>query len=120
MVDMQVTSWARENSSVHRYAEVGGPDLECVPDLRPGSVLKESHWRFVETWIDWCQFTAAILNQRTGRAWRARDVEMAVFRTEKLRTAIETTDRNSASVIVPVAFGISSAMCLGLTDSQVD
>ena len=51
---------------------------------------------------------------------RKRRGDGGFFRTEKLRTAIETTDRNSASVIVPVAFGISSAMCLGLTDSQVD
>ena len=83
MVDTQVTRWASENSSAHRYSGVGGPDLECVPELRPGAVLRESHWRFVETWIAWCQFTAAILAQRTGRTWRARDVEMAVFYAQK-------------------------------------
>ena len=83
MVDTKVTRWASENSSAHRYSGVGGPDLECVPELLPGAVLRESHWRFVESWIAWCQFTAAILAQLTGRAWRARDVEMAVFSAQK-------------------------------------
>ncbi len=83
MVDTQVTRWARQNGSAHRYSGVGGPDLECAPELRPGSVLRESHWRFVESWIAWCQFTAAILTQGTGRTWRARDVEMAVFAAQK-------------------------------------
>ena len=93
MVDTQVTRWARENSSAHRYSGVGGPDLECVPELRPGAVLRESHWRFVKSWIAWCQFTAAILTQRTGRAWRARDVEMAVFRrAERPQSDAQTAD----------------------------
>ena len=83
MVDTQVTRWASENGNGHRYSGVGGPDLECVPELPPGAVLRESHWAFVESWIGWCQFTAAILTQRTGRAWRARDVETAVFAAQK-------------------------------------
>ena len=83
MVDTQVTRWATENSNAHRYSRVGGPDLERVPELPRGAVLRESHWTFVESWIRWCQFTATILTQRTGRAWRARDVEMAVFAARK-------------------------------------
>lgn len=85
MVDTQVTRWARENSNAHRYSGVGGSDLECVPKLLPGAVLRENHWTFVESWIGWCQFTAAVLSQRTGRAWRARDVEMAVFAAQTSR-----------------------------------
>ena len=83
MVDTQVTRWAVENSNAHRYSWVGGPDLECVPELPPGAVLRESHWTFVESWIAWCRFTAAVLTRRTGRAWRVRDVEMAVFAAQK-------------------------------------
>ena len=79
MVDTQITRWANDNGGAYGYSAVGGPDLECVPRLRPGAVLRESHWRFVESWIAWCQFTAGILSQGTGRVWRARDVEMAVF-----------------------------------------
>ena len=83
MVDTQITRWASENSGAHRYSGVGGPDLECVPALRPGAVLRERDWRFVESWIAWCQFTAGILSQRTARPWRARDVEMAVFSAQR-------------------------------------
>ena len=61
---------------------VGGGDLECVPALKQG-VLMESHWQFIQSWIAWCRFTARELSQRTGFAWRARDVEMAVFTAQK-------------------------------------
>ena len=83
MVDTQITRWARKNGGEHGYSGVGGPDLECVPELLPGAVLRESHWRFVESWIAWCQFTAGILSQGTGRVWRVRDVEMAVFSAQR-------------------------------------
>ena len=85
MVDTQITRWAGENGGAHGYSAVGGPDLECVPRLRSGSVLRESHWSFVESWTAWCRFSAAILTERTGRTWRARDVEMAVFSAQKGR-----------------------------------
>ena len=81
MVDKQVTRWALENGSSHRCSGVGGPDLKCVPDL--AGVLLESHWPFVESWIAWCRFTAWKLGQCSGRRWRARDVEMAVFTAKK-------------------------------------
>ena len=79
MVDKQVTEWARIEVLKHTYTAIGGPSLSCVPELDKKEVLRESHWAFVESWIGWCQFTAGILNQRTERHWRARDVEMAVF-----------------------------------------
>ena len=85
MVDTQITRWASENGGEHGYSGIGGPDLEGVPNLRPGAVLRESHWRFVESWIAWCQFTAGVLSQGTRRVWRARDVEMAVFAAQKGR-----------------------------------
>ncbi len=93
MVDTQITRWALENHHLHCYSGVGGPDLECVPELRPGAVLQERHWTFVESWIRWCQFTAAVLTQRTGRAWRARDAKMAVFAAQKGRNPPRTRRR---------------------------
>ena len=83
MVDRQITKWALENRHRHGYSGSGGPDLEQVPALKPGQVLTESHWPFIESWIAWCRFTARELNRRTGCAWRARDVEMAVFTAQK-------------------------------------
>ena len=88
MVDRQVTNWARSNGFRHRYAEVGGPNLVSVPALGP-SVLQELHWAFIESWMAWCQFTARILSQRTGWAWRARDVEMAVFTAQRSGLQLE-------------------------------
>ena len=82
MVDRQITRWASKKGDLHRYSGVGGPDLECVPALKQG-VLMESHWQFIQSWIAWCRFTARELSQRTGFAWRARDVEMAVFTAQK-------------------------------------
>lgn len=83
MVDTQIARWALENGCRHCYSGVGGPDLECVPDLGRGDTLQENHWRFVETWLAWCRFTAWRLSQRTHRWWRARDAEMAVFTAQR-------------------------------------
>ncbi len=83
MVDTQITRWALENGHLHCYSGIDGPDLERVPALQAGQVLKESHWPFIESWIAWCRFTARELNRRTGCAWRARDVEMAVFTAQR-------------------------------------
>ena len=47
MVDTQITRWAREHGGAHSYAAIGGPDLERVPWLRPGGVLRESDWAFI-------------------------------------------------------------------------
>ena len=69
------------------YSRVGGPDLECVPALKAG-VLTESHWRFIESWITWCRFTARKLSQRTESPWRARDVEMAVFTAQRRKLSL--------------------------------
>ena len=72
MVDRQITKWALENRLRHGYSGSGGPDVEQVPALKPGQVLTESHWPFIESWIAWCRFTARELNRRTGTSrWRS-------------------------------------------------
>ena len=70
MVDTQVAKWVQANGARH--------GIFPSPKLK-GTVLHENDWDFVQAWIDWCQYTAGILNQRTDQRWRARDVEMAVF-----------------------------------------
>ena len=84
MVDTQITRWAWDNGASHDYSAVGGPALACIPDLQ-GEQVMESHWPFVESWIRWCRFTARRLTELTGRAWRARDVEMAVFTAQRAK-----------------------------------
>ena len=70
MVDTQVAKWVQTNGGRH--------GIFPPPNLK-GTVLRENDWDFVQAWVDWCQYTAGILNKRTDQHWRARDVEMAVF-----------------------------------------
>ena len=70
MVDRQVAKWVQANGVRHR--------IFPSPKLN-GTVLYENDWDFVQAWIDWCQYTAGVLNRSTDQHWRARDVEMAVF-----------------------------------------
>jgi len=44
------------------------------------TVLTLSDWPFIETWVGWCRKMADRLSAHKKHAWRARDVEMAVFR----------------------------------------
>ena len=81
MVDRQVAEWARYNRENHDYSLVGGPRL-WEPRNREG-VLFLRHWRFIESWCEWCRHTATILTERSNRKWRARDVEMAVFTAQR-------------------------------------
>ena len=78
MMDKRITAWAHKNRCLHSYAALDGPELRCVPDLK-GDVIRESHWPFIESWIEWCQCTSSKLCGLADGAWRARDVEMAVF-----------------------------------------
>ena len=49
MVDTQITRWALESGHLHCYSGIDGPDLERVPALQAGQVLKEHHWPFIES-----------------------------------------------------------------------
>ena len=96
MVDTQIARWAIQNHDRHRYSDVGGPDLQGVESLPRAHVLKESHWPFVESWVEWCRFTAGELCRRTGRVWRARDVEMAVFTAQRCGLSLNPLALESA------------------------
>ena len=84
MIDSQISRWAMRVGTRHSYSHCGGPVLLEVPDLENSNynTITESHWTFVESWIEWCQFTASRLTKLTGCKWRARDAEMAVFTAE--------------------------------------
>ena len=88
MVDRQVARWARENGTVHDYAGCGGPTLVTRPDLGE-RVLTDRDWDFVQSWIEWCRFTAERLTDLTGSHWRARDAEMAVYTAQTKRRTLE-------------------------------
>ncbi len=75
MVDTQVASWVREHGEQHGYPG----DIAEVPS----DGIIEGDWSFVTSWMAWCRTMAAELSRRTGFAWRARDVEMAVFTAQR-------------------------------------
>ena len=75
MVDTQIARWIGRHGCDHGY----GGDVNAVPDGN----IQERHWPFVESWLRWCRSTACKLSERTGFAWRARDVEMAVFTAQR-------------------------------------
>ncbi len=75
MVDTRIAAWLREHGRNHGYPG----DVEQVPE----GIIREGHWSFVESWIEWCRSTAHKLSQCTDFAWRARDVEMAVFSAQR-------------------------------------
>jgi hypothetical protein len=47
---------------------------------RSNVFLTLSDWPFIEEWVGWCRKMADQLSAHKKREWRARDVEMAVFR----------------------------------------
>ena len=84
MVDRQIARWSRENGADHDYENWEGPTLKTHPDLvKPNHFLTDRDWLFVQSWIEWCRFTANRLSDLTGCHWRARDVEMAVFTAQR-------------------------------------
>lgn len=74
MVDTHIAAWSQTNGIEH-----GLLPTPYGAEKR----VHERHWDFVEAWIKWCRHTAAILTQQTGKHWRTRDVEMAVFTAQR-------------------------------------
>ena len=86
MVDRQVTDWVRERGARHNYIRSGVFLLDAPTFTRNKTVLNESDWGFIQSWIAWCRHTRDILNEHTQsnkRDWTARQVEMAVFTAQR-------------------------------------
>jgi hypothetical protein len=80
MVDTRIAKWVSEEMDKHNQADPLGPQL-IRPKLREKGVLKMNDFEFMTSWIQWCRRTAAKLTPADeGLRWRARDVEMAIFR----------------------------------------
>ena len=81
MVDTQVARWARASRNLHDYSPIG-PRLATCPGLGHKRLM-DFDWDFVSSWTEWSRFTASKLTALTGREWRARDAEMAVFTAQR-------------------------------------
>ncbi len=88
MVDTRTAKWVLENRSVHNAADPDAPEL--MPPKYPANgatVLTFSDWKFVESFREWCNYTARKLTalippSSHDTEWRARDVEMAIFQAQ--------------------------------------
>jgi len=81
MVDTRVAKWVNACLAYQNASDGKGPQL-AAPEY-PGNgatVLTLSDWPFIESWIHWCRHTARRLTSCSDLNWRARDVEMAIFR----------------------------------------
>ena len=81
MVDTRIAKWATACLEKHNAADAEGPQL--ISPIYPhnkATVLTLSDWPFIESWNNWCRHTGHKLTSSTGFDWRARDVEMAIFR----------------------------------------
>lgn len=81
MVDTRIAKYVASEGS--RLEFPSKPEIEkTLKRYREGSkeVLTMRDWPFVEAWVVWCRKMAERLSADGKRVWRARDVEMAVFR----------------------------------------
>jgi hypothetical protein len=81
MVDTRVARYVASEGP--RVAFPSTPDIEQTLKryrAAAGGVLTLRDWPFVEAWVDWCRNMAERLSAHRKIVWRARDVEMAVFR----------------------------------------
>jgi hypothetical protein len=104
MIDRRTASWLYDH-----YPDFTANRMTCAEHLeRPprrfgagvtGSTgLQLSDYdKFVVGWVRWCRCMAEELASRTAKQWRARDVEMAIFRAADKRGPIRLSPLHARS-----------------------
>lgn len=81
MVDTRVAKWVNQHYQVFNDANPDAPQL--IPSIygnnNSATVLTMNDFAFYLRWIHWTRYMAEKLSLATGKSWRPRDVEMAVF-----------------------------------------
>jgi hypothetical protein len=81
MVDTRVAKWVNMHCRKFNAANPDGPQL--IPseygNNSYATVLTMNDYSFYLRWIHWTRYAAERLTSSTGKSWRPRDVEMAVF-----------------------------------------
>lgn len=81
MVDTRVAKWVNLNYQLFNDANPDAPQL--IPseygNCNSATVLTMNDFAFYIRWIHWTRHMAEKLSIATGKSWRPRDVEMAVF-----------------------------------------
>lgn len=80
MVDNQVARWV--NSNCEKYNS-GSIRARLAPFFMNYTSLRDNDFPNYLKWVDWCREVATLLTGKTGFHWRARDVEMAVFTSQR-------------------------------------
>lgn len=81
---LEFSTASKIDKTLKRYRDTGG------------GVLTLRDWPFIEEWVGWCRKMADRLSAHKKRIWRARDVEMAVFRAWG-----NPEERTSCSEVMP-------------------
>lgn len=82
MVDTRIARYVAFEGLPHRFRESREIEktLSRYREKSSPGVLTTRDWPFVEAWFEWCREMAPKLPGTVNITWRARDVEMAVFR----------------------------------------
>jgi hypothetical protein len=82
MVDTRIARYVASEASQLEFSATPKIDetLKRYRAGRRGVFLTLSDWEFIEEWVGWCRKMADRLSAQKKRVWRARDVEMAMFR----------------------------------------
>jgi len=101
MIDRRVAKWVIEFGGNHNRADPAGPQLRQPEAFARANkkgrsvVLTMADFHFMPAWTPWWRYTARKLSKLCQpsvkcRAWRARDVEMAVFRAWGSRHPVDS------------------------------
>ncbi|NLN06917.1 MAG: hypothetical protein GX167_04785 [Firmicutes bacterium] len=85
MVDNQIAKWVNANYKKHNSGTV---ITKLIPFSMKNTSLREDDFPSYIKWVDWCRELANILTKKTKFYWRARDVEMAVFTSQRRNLAL--------------------------------
>ncbi|MEA1924478.1 MAG: hypothetical protein U9M95_01265 [Candidatus Altiarchaeota archaeon] len=85
MIDNQVAKWV--NINYRTYSE--NMQNKLTPFKMNYTSLQQNDFDSYLSWIAWCRETAQILEDSTGKRWRPRDVEMAVFTAKRSKIDLD-------------------------------
>ncbi|MEN6396009.1 MAG: hypothetical protein ABFC78_05955 [Methanoregula sp.] len=84
MIDKIIAEWWRNN--MDRFGFDGAPLFRQRNDGWIQSITEPdsmTNWNAYLAWTEFCRHYSAMLSKITGASWRARDVEMAVWESQK-------------------------------------
>ncbi len=85
MVDNQTAKWVNANYKKHN---LGNAKIWLSPFSMNYTSLQDDDFPNYIKWIHWCRNVAGLLTKKTKMCWRARDVEMAVFTSQRSSLAL--------------------------------